>query len=99
MCFDGAAAPLLQCVDAGSGESDEEDGLCEYEKQRLKKIKENRAFLASLNLVAAKEDLKAVTKKQVKVCKSCQVCTTVCTAVMCACVFGIESSWKNAVTD
>ena len=92
MCFDEAAAPLLQCVDAGSGESDEEDGLCEYEKQRLKKIKENRAFLASLNLVAAKEDLKAVTKKQVKVhvhvhvCKPCQVCTTVCTAVMCACV-------------
>lgn len=99
MCFDEAAAPLLQHVDAGSGESDEEDGLCEYEKQRLKKIKENRAFLASLNLVAAKEDLKAVTKKQVKVCKSCQICAAVCTAAICACVFDIELSWKNAATD
>lgn len=57
-----------QCVDGGTGESDDdEDGLCEYEKQRLRKIKENRAFLASLNLAAAKEDLKAITKKQVKV--------------------------------
>ena len=49
------------------GDSDDEDDLCEYEKQRLRKIKENRAFLASLNLVAAKEDLKAVTKNQVRV--------------------------------
>ena len=55
---------FVQHVDA---ESDEEAGLCEYERQRLRKIKENQAFLASLNLGAAKEDLKAVTKKQVKV--------------------------------
>ena len=55
---------FLQCLDS---ESDEDD-LCEYEKQRLRKIKENRAFLASLNLAAAKEDLNALTQKQVKVC-------------------------------
>lgn len=47
-------------------EEEEEEGLCEYEKQRLKKIKENRAFLASLNLTSAKEELKAVTQKPVK---------------------------------
>jgi hypothetical protein len=63
---------FLQSVDAGGSESDE-DGLCEYEKQRLRKIKENRAFLASLNLDTAKEDLKALTQKQVKVCQRCLV--------------------------
>lgn len=60
---------FLQYVDSES----EEDGLCEYEKQRLKKIKENRAFLASLNLAAAKEDLNALTQKQIKVCHHCLV--------------------------
>ena len=42
---------------------DEDEGLCEYEKQRLKKIKENRAFLASLNIGSAKEELKSTIKK------------------------------------
>ena len=42
---------------------DDEEGLCEYEKQRLRKIKENQAFLASLNLMSAKEELKALTVK------------------------------------
>ena len=54
-------------MDTANDKGEEEEGLCEYEKQRLKKIKENRAFLASLDLGAAKEELKEVTKKQVKV--------------------------------
>ncbi len=85
-------------MEAGGSESDE-DGLCEYEKQRLRKIKENRAFLASLNLDAAKEDLKDLTQKQVKVCRRC---ITMHTAVQ---QFYVHvrmylkgKSWKHAAT-
>ena len=67
MCMDVSLIVLYLFVQHVDAESDEEAGLCEYERQRLRKIKENQAFLASLNLGAAKEDLKAVTKKQVKV--------------------------------
>ena len=66
-CNCEATVSFLQCVDASSGDSDNEDDLCEYEKQQLRNIKENRALLASLNLIAAKEDLKAVTKLHPKI--------------------------------
>lgn len=59
---------LKDCSDNEEEEEEkEEEKLCEYEKQRLKRIKENQAFLASLNLTAAKEEMKALTNKQVKV--------------------------------
>jgi hypothetical protein len=86
---------FLQSVDAGGSESDE-DGLCEYEKQRLRKIKENRAFLASLNLDTAKEDLKALTEKQVKVCRRCleqlgmHYYAHSSAAVLCTCTYVFE---------
>ena len=45
----------------GMGVSDSEewesdDGLCEYERRRMRNIRENRALMASLNLLKAKED-------------------------------------------
>ena len=45
----------------GMGTSDSEeweldDGLCEYERRRMRNIKENRALMESLNLLKAKED-------------------------------------------
>ena len=43
--------------DSEDWESD--DGLCEYERRRMRNIRENRALMASLNLLKAKEDFSA----------------------------------------
>lgn len=46
--------------DSEDWESD--DGLCEYERRRMRNIRENRALMASLNLLKAKEDFSAAGK-------------------------------------
>lgn len=49
------------------GGCDGQDGLCEYERKRLRNIQENMAIIASLNLLKSKENLRAASKKLPKV--------------------------------
>ncbi len=57
-----------QSKDDIESEADSEgDGLCEYERRRLRNIRENMAMMASLNLLKAKDNFGAVSRKPPRV--------------------------------